>query len=70
MLDKISKLVIEARTAGGPVYDGLLALAERLEDKLPKGRGYVLLDIDEMESLLNPDKADERTDVGHMEMTL
>ena len=70
MLDKISNLAREAEGDGGAVYEGLMALAKRLEDRLPKDRGYVLLDIAAMESLLDPEKADVETGVERMEMEL
>lgn len=70
MLDKISKLVRDAEGEEGAVYEGLMALAKRLEDRLPKDRGYVLLDIAAMESLLDPEKADTEINVEHMEMEL
>ena len=70
MLDKINKLIDASSGRSEKVYDGLVAIAHKVRESVAKGRAYVLVDIKEMESMISPEKVDQKEYMGNVELDL
>jgi hypothetical protein len=70
MLDKINKLIDALENKEGRAYEGLIALAHKVEESVSTGRVYLLIDIKEMESMISPDRVDVEDHIGSMELDL
>ena len=66
MEDKIGKLLKEADGASDSIKDKLLAIA----NKVSKKKKYLVIDILEMESIVDPDKVEPIDDMERIEVMI
>ena len=70
MLKKINKLISFSKNESVDIYNKLLSLAGDIEEKTLTGRSYLLVDIEEMESLVSPDKVNTENKLEKLELEL
>ena len=66
MQDKLKRLLFDIRGADEQVRKKVAAIAERAS----KRRRYLVIDLKEMESIVNPDKVEELDVMPRMEIDL
>ena len=70
MLKKINKLISFSKSESNEIYNKLISLAQKIEDNTPSGKTYLLIDIKDMESMVDPSKVDGENDLGNVEIEL
>tara|TARA_A100001011_G_scaffold222295_1_gene230241 strand:- start:288 stop:488 length:201 start_codon:yes stop_codon:yes gene_type:complete len=64
MKEKLLKLAESIKCENEDIYNKLLKIAKKFQDQ----KTYLLIDIKEMESMIDPDKVEEYKGIGRIEL--
>ena len=64
MKQKLLKLAESIKCENEDIYNKLLKIAKKFQDQ----KTYLLIDIKEMESMIDPDKVEEYKGIGRIEL--
>ena len=70
MIDKILKLARVAKEENPDIYKRLVSLADDINRQMSAQKEYLLINIQEMESLVDSDKVEEYKGIGKVELDL
>jgi len=70
MLKKINKLILFSKNENNEIYNKLISIAAKVEERLSSGKTYLSIDTREMESLVSPNSVDKEEGVGEMGLEL
>jgi|TARA_Y100000310_G_C19965461_1_gene483108 hypothetical protein len=70
MLKKINKLILFSKNENNEIYNKLVSIAAKVEERLSSGKTYLSIDTREMESLVSPNSVDKEEGVGEMGLEL
>jgi hypothetical protein len=70
MLKEINKLILSTKGEASEVYNKIISIAAKIEKETLVGKDFVLINVEEMESWVSPDKVDEEIGLGKVELEL
>lgn len=68
MIKQIDKLILNSKNSHKDLFDGLVAIAKKL--KLNSEINFLSINLDELESLTNPDKVGPAPSLGKIEVDI
>ena len=68
MIKKIDKLILSSKDSSRDLFDGLVAIAKKI--KLNSEINFLSIDLDELESLTNPEKVGPAPSLGRIEVNI
>jgi len=70
MLKQINKLILSSKGEDSKIYNEIISIAAKIEKETLVGKNFVLINIEEMESWVSPDKVNEEIELGKVELEL
>jgi len=70
MLKKINKLILFSKKENNKIYNKLVSIAQKVENRLSSGEDYLLLNTKEMEGIIDASKVDVGEGLGQIGVEL
>ena len=68
MIKKIDKLILSSKNSNESLFNGLVAIAKKI--RLNSSIEFISIDLDELESVVKPEKVGEPPSFGKIEVNI